>query len=191
LIVNRYFVFEKEELITLDIEIENIKVQMQEIEDEQTEEEDLLAFVKAKSEKNEKEKITKKLIQLREKAISGDKNFEDELKVISSYLSLLDRQTDVNRKIRDLQKALESKVWNKYRELTDREIKVLVVDDKWIQILDNAIHTEMQRISQGLTQRIKELADRYETPLPVQLLSLKSQEQKINIHLSKMGFVWN
>ena len=41
-----------------------------------------------------------------------------------------------------------------------------MVDDKWLAALDAAIHGEMDRISQALTQRVKELAERYETPLP-------------------------
>lgn len=191
LIVSRYFLAEKQALEALDTELENIKAQMQEIEDEQTEEEDLLAFVKSKSEKTEKEKVTKKLIQQRMKAIKDDKNFEDELKVITKYMVLLDKQTDVNKKIKEQQKALENKVWNKYKVLSDEEIIVLVVDDKWIPILDHAIRTEMQRISQRLTQRIKELADRYEKPLPLQLKELKSLEEKVNAHLTKMGFIWS
>ena len=32
--------------------------------------------------------------------------------------------------------------------------------------LDAAIHGEMDRVSQQLTQRVKELAERYDTPLP-------------------------
>jgi type I restriction enzyme M protein len=40
------------------------------------------------------------------------------------------------------------------------------VDDKWLATLDTAIHGEMDRISQALTQRVKELAERYETPMP-------------------------
>jgi type I restriction enzyme M protein len=191
LIVNRYFLAEKQELEALDTELENIKAQMQEIEDEQTEEEDLLAFVKSKSEKTEKEKVTKKLIQQRIKAIKGDKNFEDELKVITRYMVLLDKQTDLNKKIKEQQKALENKVWNKYKVLTDDEIIILVVDNKWIPVLDHAVRTEMQRISQRLTQRIKELADRYETPLPLQLKEVKQLEEKVNAHLVKMGFVWS
>lgn len=191
LIVNRYFLAEKQALEALDTELENIKAQMQEIEDEQTEEEDLLAFVKSKSEKTEKEKVTKKLIQQRMKAIKGDKNFEDELKLITRYMELLDKQTDLNKKIKEQQKALENKVWNKYKVLSDDEIIVLVVDDKWIPVLDHAIRTEMQRISQRLTQRIKELADRYETPLPLQLNEVKALEEKVNAHLVKMGFIWN
>ena len=49
---------------------------------------------------------------------------------------------------------------------------------------------EIDQISQRLTQRIKELAGRYETALPKQLVNLEIQMQKVNAHLSKMGFVW-
>ena len=37
-----------------------------------------------------------------------------------------------------------------------------MVDDKWLAALDAAIHGEMDRVSQQLTQRVKELAERYE-----------------------------
>ena len=55
---------------------------------------------------------------------------------------------------------LETKVWDRYKTLTDEEIKTLVIEDKWMQVLDEAIHTEMQRISQRLSGRISELAAR-------------------------------
>ena len=67
----------------------------------------------------------------------------------------------------------------------------MVVNHKWVSHLENAVQNEMQRISQRLTQRIKELVDRYETPMPLQLNELKSLEEKVNAHLTKMGFVWN
>ena len=75
--------------------------------------------------------------------------------------------------------------------LTNDDIKTLVVDDKWMQVLDNAIHTEMQRISQRLTQRIKELADRYDTPMPKLLEEVSQMEEKVNRHLAEMGFKWS
>ena len=61
----------------------------------------------------------------------------------------------------------------------------------WMQVLDNAIHTEMQRISQRLTQRIKELADRYDTPMPKLLEEVSQMEEKVNRHLAEMGFKWS
>ena len=52
------------------------------------------------------------------------------------------------------------------------------------------VQTEMQRISQCLTQRIKELAERYESTLPSLGKSVDELEKKVNAHLAKMGFVW-
>lgn len=49
----------------------------------------------------------------------------------------------------------------------------------------------MDRISQALTQRVKELADRYETPMPQMASRVAELEAKVNQHLEKMGFVWN
>ena len=122
---------------------------------------------------------------------SGDKKIEDEITLITWYLKTLDEIGKLNKKIKDTKKALEQKVWDKYKALSDDEIKTLVVDDKWISHLENSVQNEMQRISQRLTQRIKELADRYETPLPLQLDEVKVLEKKVNAHLTKMGFVWN
>jgi type I restriction enzyme M protein len=68
------------------------------------------------------------------------------------------------------------------------EVKTLVVDDKWLAALDAAIHGEMDRISQALTQRVKELAERYEMPLPQMASRVAELEAKVNRHLERMGF---
>ena len=65
-----------------------------------------------------------------------------------------------------------------------------MVDDKWLAALDAAIHGEMDRISQALTQRVKELAERYETPMPRMVSRVAELEAKVNGHLERMGFAW-
>ena len=52
----------------------------------------------------------------------------------------------------------------KYPKLTEDEVKALVVDDKWLTHRWPPSVGEMDRISQALTKRVKELAERYETP---------------------------
>ncbi|MFZ1711052.1 MAG: type I restriction endonuclease subunit S, partial [Anaerolineae bacterium] len=49
-------------------------------------------------------------------------------------------------------------------------------------------HGEMDRISQALTQRVRELAERYETPMPQQVNRVAELEARVNAHLAKMGF---
>ncbi|MFH0905078.1 MAG: hypothetical protein V1854_07870 [Methanobacteriota archaeon] len=54
----------------------------------------------------------------------------------------------------------------RYKTLTEDEVKTLVVDDKWMAAISQDVKSEMECISQRLTQRIKELAERYATPMP-------------------------
>ena len=186
LIINRYFLDEKEGIEKLESERDTVTMQIEEMEEEHGAEDGLMAETK-----NDKDKITAATVKDRLKKIKTSKEDADERKVLEAYLKLTDTLVDLNKLIKAQQKILEDKVWDKYKVLTDDEIKNIVVNDKWMQVMDDAIHTEMQRISQRLTQRIKELADRYDTPLPMQLLEVKVLEEKVNLHLSKMGFIWN
>jgi len=74
--------------------------------------------------------------------------------------------------------------------LSLEEIKKTVLEEKWMRSINKAVHTEIDRISQRLTGRIKELAERYETPLPELEKTVEELEEKVNAHLERMGFVW-
>ena len=74
------------------------------------------------------------------------------------------------------------------RTLTESEIKTLVVDDKWVTAISAAIHGEMDRVSQQLTERVTELADRYESPQCQMVDRVAELEAKVNRHLETMGF---
>ena len=65
-----------------------------------------------------------------------------------------------------------------------------MVDDKWILTIEKTVKSEIDHISQRLTNRIKELAERYEMPLPEIDQEVNDLEGKVNRHLDKMGFVW-
>jgi len=185
LIINRYFEAEKAALEENESQRDSLASQLEELEEEHGGEDGLLADTR-----NDKDKITAASVKDRLRKIRGNTGDADEQKVLEAYLKLSDAMVDLNKKIKELQKILEIKVWNQYKTLTDHEIKSIVVDDKWMTTMEQAIHTEMQRISQRLTQRIKELADRYDTPMPKLLDEVRQLEEKVNGHLAKMGFIW-
>jgi type I restriction enzyme M protein len=56
--------------------------------------------------------------------------------------------------------------------------------------LEALLISEMDRISQRLAQRIKQLAKRYQTTLPGIESDVDELTQKVNGHLKKMGFSW-
>jgi type I restriction enzyme M protein len=85
---------------------------------------------------------------------------------------------------------LEILIIKKYPTLSIEEIKTIVVDKKWMHSVEQRIKTEMDNISHRLTQRIKELAERYETPLPKLSNVVNGLTAKVEKHLKQMNFKW-
>jgi type I restriction enzyme M protein len=182
LIVARYFDAEQEAITKLEVELESITAQMAEIEEEHGCEEG--AF-------SELEKVNRSNVIARMKEITGDNDAKEEATVLEAWLKLSNQQTDIRNAIWDAESELDGKAYDKYPSLSEAEIQTLVVDDKWLASLGAAIHSEMDRISHGLTQRVKELAERYESPMPHHVGKVAQLERAVNGHLQRMGFSWN
>ena len=137
--------------------------------------------------------IAEKVEQSLQAKINEDKTQEYifELTIIQQYIGLRDAESDLKKQIKEKEQELDDKLYAKYPELTEDEIKVLVINDKWLSAIKNAIGSEIDQISQRLTNRIKELAERYDTPLPGTNQLVAELENTVNAHLEKMGFVWN
>lgn len=184
LVINRYFFNAKKAIEKLEAERESIATKLTEMEEEQGGEEGFFS---------DYDKVNKVNVQKRLRAIDTPKlkkENAEEIKVLNEYIKLIDEQAELNKTIRVAIIELDSNALNKYKTLTEDEIKQLVVDDKWMASIEHSVKTEMERISQRLTQRIKELAERYETPMPKQTTEVAELESKVNAHLKKMGFVW-
>ena len=182
LVIDRYFGVEKQYIASLEADKEAITTQISELEEEHDTEEGLFA---------EMEKVNKANAQKRLKAINIPRlkaENAEEIKLLITYLTLIDDQAELNKKIKIAIADLDIKVIERYKTLTETEIKQLVVDDKWMASIERSVKTEMERISQRLTQRIKELAERYQTPLPKQTTEVKLLEEKVKQHLEAMGF---
>ncbi len=77
-----------------------------------------------------------------------------------------------------------------YAKLTAAEIKTLVVEDKWLAALSSGVQGELDRVSQALTGRIRQLAERYATPLPRLAEEVETLAARVDGDLRRMGFDW-
>jgi type I restriction enzyme M protein len=186
LIINRYFKAEAEAIEKLEAAREAIAREMEELAEEHSGEDGLLEDAKT-----DKSKLTKVSIKSRLTAIKHDWNASEERTVLNKYLDLIERESAASKKVKDAQKSLDSKVVAQYGRLTEEEVKTLIVADKWMATLDSNIHTELDRISQTLTGRIRQLAERYDKPLPALTDEVESLSMKVEEHLRGMGFAWN
>ena len=64
---------------------------------------------------------------------------------------------------------------------------MLVVDEKWLAQLAADVQSELDRVSQALTGRIRQLADRYAAPLPRLTGEVATLAARVDEHLKKMG----
>ena len=188
LIVARYFAAEQETITILEAELEGILAQMTEIEEEHGGEEGAFSEAKTEAPEGKEGKVTRAKVIERLKDIKGDKEVEDEAEVLNDWLKLNNQESDLKKRLKEADAALDATAYAQYPKLTESEIKTLVVEDKWMASLDAAIHGEVDRISQALTQRVKELAERYETPLPNQANRVTKLGQVVHRHLERMGF---
>ncbi len=186
LVIARYFAAEQNAIEQLEAEKEALTRQLEELDEEQGGEGGLLEEAKT-----EKGKLTKASLKARLKTIQDEPESADERQALDEYLALIEQEAEASKKVKDAQKALEAKVATKYKALNEAEVKTLVVDDKWLPTLAAAVQTELDRISQALTGRIKELAERYAAPLPQLDEEVDALSAKVDAHLKRMGFVWN
>ncbi len=180
-IVACYYAKEQAAIDQLAAELEGIGAKLAELEEEHGGEEGVFA---------ELDKVNKANVAARLKEVQNDREAQYEAAALSDWLKLSTDETDLKKKLKDAEAALDAKAYAHYRKLTETEVKSLVVDDKWLAALDTAIHGEMDRVSQQLTQRVKELTERYETSLPKMLCRAAELEAKVNRHLRDMGFSW-
>jgi type I restriction enzyme M protein len=186
LIIARYFAAERDAIVELEAARDAITRSMEELDEEHGGEDGLLAEAK-----NDKGKQTKATVAARLKDIKHDADVADERKQLNAYLALIEQESIATKKVKIAQALLNAKVAAQYAQLSMEDIKTLVVDDKWLTTLAADVQTELDRVSQALTGRIKQLAERYAEPLPQLANDVAILNAKVEAHLKTMGFVWN
>ena len=216
LIVARYFAKEQDALDRLASELEAVAARIAELEEEHGGDEGAFAEL----DKVSKPEVTKRLKEIQAESrtpllkvaerptatyggpsrsssrsvappeADSDPSIEEEAPVLAEWLGLANKETDLKQRLKKANALLDAQALARYPRLSEAEVQSLVVDDKWLAALDAAIHGEMDRISQALTQRVKELAERYETPMPQMVSQVAELETRVKRHLERMGFSW-
>jgi type I restriction enzyme M protein len=188
ILIDRYFVAERSAIDGIETWLASVEQSMSEMLEEHGGEDGSLSEVIEGE--GDKQKVTAKAIKGRQREIGQDPDYEDELKVLAEYDALIDQQSTLKAKLKKAEEGLEDKIHAKYAQLSEEEIKNLVVDDKWLAILAVAVQGELDRVSQTLTGRIRDLSERYAIPLPQLTDEVATLASRVEEHLKKMGAVW-
>jgi type I restriction enzyme M protein len=179
LIVAHYFATQESAIASKQSELEAIAVSITELEEEHGGEEGYLGAL---------EKVNKAEVNSRLKEIKGDRDADEEMAVLRQWLKLGEDEASCKRAIKDMDAELDRVAYAKYASLTKAEVKTLVIDHKWLPSLGAAVRSELDRLSQTLTGRVRLLAERYATPLPMLEQDVADLSARVAAHLQKMGF---
>ena len=184
LIVARYFAEEQDAIEMLQAKQETAVQTLEEYIEEHTGEDRLLADAV-----NDSGNVTASSVKARLKALTTlheTQDNDDEQNALEHCLSLLDAKSRAEKTVKEAQLVLDEQMLAYYATLTEEEIKTLVVEDKWFASTHAVIDGEVQRLTQALAERVKELDERYANPLPALAREVDGYSAKVAEHLRNM-----
>jgi type I restriction enzyme M protein len=184
LIINRYFAAGQAAIDDLAARQETATRELEEFIEEHTGEEGLLEDAV-----NEKGNVTRAAVNARLREIGRNPEFAEERDALTRVVALIEAEAGAKKAVKEAQASLDKRVLARYATLTEDEIKTLVVEDKWFASIRAAIEGEVQRLTQRLAGRVKELDERYARPLPELEREVEGFNEKVEEHLKSMGVI--
>jgi type I restriction enzyme M protein len=181
LIVARYFADEQAQVDDLQAEADAAAQAIEEYVAEHSGDESSLAGAV-----DDKGKLTQKAAKagLEEaKAVEDGEGIE----CLQKALDLLKVDAAAKKAAKEAQSALDKDTLNKYGDLTESDIKALVLEDKWVATIRDRIADEAHSLTLALVGRIQELGERYAETVGDLDAELGKLEDRVARSLADMG----
>lgn len=190
LLVARYFAEKQAQIDDLQADCDGVTQELEALIEENTGEDGALTDAQTDAGKVTKGNLTKLIKGLKGLPLfDGSEEDKQQLAICEECLRLFDRETGLKKAVKTAQEALDRLVFAKYSKLREEEIKTLVIEDKWGATLEGMIEAEIERVTQQLASRIKELNERYAEPLPQLVDEVERLSSRVDEHLRKMGIL--
>ncbi len=184
-VVARYFAAEQAALETAQAELDAAAASIAELEEEHGGEDGVLGAL----EKIAKAEVAARLKEVR-RAGAGDAEAKEEIAVLERWLELTEREAAAKKAVKEKDAALDAAAYARYAGLGEADVRSLVVEDKWMAHIAKSVQGELDRVSQTLTARIRQLAERYAATLPDLIDEIEEFATRVDEHLKKMGASW-
>jgi type I restriction enzyme M protein len=181
LIVTHDFADEQAQVDEFNIKAEEAIRAVQEYVEEHAVEEGLLALAV------DDDKISKALATARLKEAKREGSDPDEIKALQHMIDLYNEETTAKKAAKDAQAALDVATLRKYGDLTEADVKGLVLDDKWHATITTRVAGELNSLSLALVGRIQQLGERYGGTLEDLENELAKLDRRVASHLTDMG----
>lgn len=132
------------------------------------------------------DKISKALVAARLKAIKtcGEPG---EINALQHAIKLYNADAAAKKSVNDAQAKLDLATLKKYGDLTEADVKTVVLDDKWRDTVVRRVAGEVEALTLDLVARIQQLGERYAETLTDLDAVADLLDSKVVAHLAAMG----
>ncbi|MGL2396890.1 type I restriction-modification system subunit M [Helicobacter pylori] len=175
LIKQRFFEKETKELEELENALNEKEANFEEFIEEHSNEEGLFDGLKIN------ESVLKK-------ELKNATDLEDK-KILKTALELLEAKNKALKMKNKAHEELELKAFHQYKNLELSEIKDLIIKDKWLNSLKNALENKIQKRTNAFTSALNEIISSYSNSLLELDKEVKESESKVLEHLKDLGLM--
>ncbi len=178
LVVSQLFKSESDSLQDLEAKLVDLEEEIAVFEDEQNQEGGVFFSL---------DKVNKAAATRLLKELKGLSETEAEIRLVSSYLSLVGSQASLKTQIKEMTAEIDRLALSVYVDFDVEKIKTLVIDSKWF----NTIHLVMSKEIHGVVSIcIRDILSpivRYGNPLEDIRTTVQQLENKVTTHFEKLG----
>ncbi len=113
---------------------------------------------------------------------------EDE-QILKTALELLEAKNKAQKAKNKADEALELKAFHQYEKLEIEEIKDLIINDKWLKRLKNALEDKILKRINAFSSALNEIIANYSNSLLELDQEVKESESKVLEHLKDLGLM--
>ncbi|MDX3205212.1 type I restriction-modification system subunit M [Streptomyces scabiei] len=183
LVVTRYFADEQAKVDTLNAAAEEAGRAVEEYVEEHAVEDGLLA------EAMEDGKISKVLASTRLKVARHERAEPEEVRALQHLIKLYNDEAVAKKAAKEAEAVLNFATFKKYGDLTEVDVKALVLDDKWRNTISERIVGEVYALTLTLVGRIQQLGERYAETVGEIESRIMQLDRQVGAHLKAMGVV--
>jgi type I restriction enzyme M protein len=133
------------------------------------------------------DKISKALASARLKEAKDKGSDQDEVEALMHLLKLYDAEAAAKKAAKETQAALDLATLKKYGNLTEQDVKTLVLHDKWSRTITTRVASVVDMLTAALVSRIQELGARYSDTVGSLEAELEKLDTTVAGHLAAMG----
>ncbi|GAA8612468.1 type I restriction-modification system subunit M [Helicobacter pylori] len=175
LIKQRFFEKEAKELEQLENALNEKEADFEEFIEEHSSEEGLF----------DESKINESVLK---KELKNATDLEDK-KILKTALELLEAKNKALKMKNKAHEELELKAFHQYKNLELDEIKDLIIQDKWLKSLKNALENKILKRINAFTSALNKIVSNYSNSLLELDKEVKENESKVLEHLKDLGLM--